>query len=125
MATRQKPATVDEYIEAAPEQSRAKLRELRALLKEVAPQASEALKWGAPVLALQRILFSYAAYKDHINFMPTGLSLDPFRRELGEFKANRETLQLPYDRPLPAALIRRIAEHRLVQVLEHDAKWMY
>lgn len=36
-----KPATVDEYISAAPEHAREKLHEIRAILKEVAPKAEE------------------------------------------------------------------------------------
>lgn len=37
--------------------------EIRSILKNVAPHATEALKWGKPVLEEGRILFSYAAYK--------------------------------------------------------------
>jgi len=50
-----KPKTVDEYIEAAPEHAREKLNEIRSLLKSVAPDASEELKWGQPVLIEKRI----------------------------------------------------------------------
>ncbi len=41
-----KPTTVAEYIAAAPEHAREKLRELRDLLKSVAPNATEELKWA-------------------------------------------------------------------------------
>ena len=39
-----RPRSVDEYIEAAPETAREKLREIRAILKEIAPNATESLK---------------------------------------------------------------------------------
>jgi uncharacterized protein YdhG (YjbR/CyaY superfamily) len=120
-----KPTTVDEYIAAAPEQAQDKLRELRALLKEVAPQATEAIKWGYPVLEEKRILFSYAAFKSHINFMPTGPALKQFKKELAAYKTGQDTLQLPYDKPLPTELIRKIAAYRAKEVREHDAHWMY
>jgi uncharacterized protein YdhG (YjbR/CyaY superfamily) len=58
-----KPRTVSEYIEAAPQHARSHLLEIRSILKNVAPHATEALKWGKPVLEEGRILFSYAAYK--------------------------------------------------------------
>jgi uncharacterized protein YdhG (YjbR/CyaY superfamily) len=67
-----RPGTVDEYIEAAPEAGREKLREMRAILQEVAPNAAEALKWGSPVFEDGRILFAYSAHTSHLNFMPTG-----------------------------------------------------
>jgi uncharacterized protein YdhG (YjbR/CyaY superfamily) len=120
-----KPTTVDEYIAAAPEQAQDKLRELRALLKEVAPQATETIKWGYPVLEEKRILFSYAAFKSHINFMPTGPALKQFKKELAAYATGQDTLQLPYDKPLPKELIRKIAAYRAKEVRENDAHWMY
>jgi len=123
--TKSKPRTVEEYIERAPTESQAKLRELRAILKKVAPKATEALKWGSPVFEQGRILFSYTAYKSHINFMPTKPALEPFMDELSEFKLGKDTIQLPYDQPLPKTLIRKIAAFRVKQVKDHDARWMY
>lgn len=120
-----KPTSVDEYIEAAPAGAQERLREIRAVLKEVAPSAKESLKWGAPVLEEGRILFSYAAYKSHLNFMPTGPAMEPFKGELAQFKSGKDTIQIPYDQPLPKELIRKIAAFRVQQVRENDARWMY
>jgi uncharacterized protein YdhG (YjbR/CyaY superfamily) len=120
-----KPTTVTEYIEAAPKEAQKKLRELRAILKKVAPNATETLKWGSPVFEEKRILFSYAAYKSHLNFMPTRPAMEPFREELAEYKTGKDTIQFPYDKPLPKALIRKIAAFRVKQAREKDARWMY
>ena len=120
-----KPANVDEYINAAPSFARDKLREIRSILKKVAPNATELLKWGYPVFMEDRILFSYSAHKTHINFMPTGPAMEPFREELSEFITGKDTIQLPYDRSLPGILIQKIAKYRIKDVRENDAKWMY
>jgi uncharacterized protein YdhG (YjbR/CyaY superfamily) len=120
-----KPTNIDEYIDAAPEKARSKLRELRAILKEVAPNSKEAIKWGYPVYEERRILFSFSAHKTHINFMPTQPSIEPFLTELSDFKTGKDTIQFPYDKPLPKALIKKIASYRLRDVLDNDAKWMY
>ena len=101
------------------------LRELRAILKKVAPKATEALKWSTPILEDGRILFSYKAFKSHMNFMPTKSSLQPFMKELSGYKLGKDTIQLPYGKPLPKVLIRKIASYRVKQVKEHDAKWRY
>ena len=119
-----KPKTVAEYIEAAPEEAQAKLHEIRAILKKVAPKAVEALKWGYPVFEEERILFSYSAHKSHLNFMPTGASMEPFKEALAAYKTGSDTIQFPYDKPLPKALIRKIAAHRAKQVRDHGARWM-
>lgn len=120
-----KPTTVSEYIDTAPQQAKHHLREVRSILNKVAPDATEVLKWGQPVLEEKRILFSYAAHKAHLNFMPTGPALEPFRDELREYKTGKDTVQFPYDQPLPRELIRKIAEYRAKQVREDDARWMY
>jgi uncharacterized protein YdhG (YjbR/CyaY superfamily) len=119
-----KPATVEEYLLAAPAQAQSHLREIRAILRDVAPEAKETLKWGQPVFEENRILFAYAAFKAHLNFMPTPSSLAPFADELAAYKTGKGTIQFPYDRPLPAELIRRIASYRARDVRENDARWM-
>jgi len=123
--TKIKPSNVDEYIEAAPLVAREKLREIRSILRKVAPDATEMLKWGVPVFLEKRILFSYSAFKTHINFMPTGPAMQPFTKELSEYITGKETIQIPYDRPLPGMLIQKIAQYRVKDVRENDAKWMY
>jgi uncharacterized protein YdhG (YjbR/CyaY superfamily) len=120
-----KPTTVDEYIDAVPKEAQEKLRELRAILKEIAPDATETLKWGQPVFEEERILFSYAAYKSHLNFVPTGPAMEPFKEELTEYKTGKDSIQFPYDKPLPKKLIRKIAASRAGDVRENDARWMY
>jgi uncharacterized protein YdhG (YjbR/CyaY superfamily) len=120
-----KPTTVDEYIKAAPKEAQEMLREIRAVLKKVAPKAREALKWGSPVFEEGRILFSYSAHTSHLNFSPTGPAMKPFKAELAKFKTGKDTIQFPYDKPLPKALIRKVATFRAKQVKESDARWMY
>lgn len=101
-----KPSSVEEYINAAPPIAREKLQEIRSILKDVAPDATEMLKWGNPVFIEKRILFAYSAYKDHINFMPTGPAMKPFGNELSEFTTgNLIQSLLKYDLILRSALV--------------------
>ena len=120
-----RPKTVTEYINAAPREAKKKLRELRAILKRVAPNATETLKWGSPVFEEKRILFSFTAFRSHLNFMPTNPAMKPFKKELAKYVTGKDTIQFPYDKPLPKALIRKIAAFRAKQVREKDARWMY
>lgn len=120
-----KSKNVDDYINAFPEAVRQKLNELRSILKEDAPDATEELKWGKPVFIEKRILFAYAGFKKHMLFMPTGTSLEQFREELNGYKTGKDTIQLTYDKPLSKELISRIASYRRKVVLERDVLWMY
>lgn len=114
-----KPATVAEYVDAAPEHARGKLREMRKCLHEAAPDAEESLKWGMPAFSHKRILFTFAAFKRHISLFPTPSAVKAFAKELSGFRTSTAL-----DKPLPLPLIRRIAAFRVREVVEKDAKWM-
>ena len=119
-----KPATIADYIAAAPRPAQRNLRELYATLKKAAPTAREAIKWSTPVFEDTRILFAFAAYKSHVNFMPTPSVLESFRNELADYKTGKGSIQFPHDARLPKALIAKIAKQRLKELRENDAKWM-
>jgi uncharacterized protein YdhG (YjbR/CyaY superfamily) len=119
-----KPKTIDEYIRVAPPEAYEHLQALRALLRKVAPKATEAIKWGSPIFEEKRILFAFTAHRTHVNFMPTHRTLDHFKEELADYKTGKDTIQLPYDKPLLSALIRKLAMHRAKDVRENDARWM-
>ena len=123
--SRTKPTTVTEYISAAPKHAQKKLREIRAVLKKVAPHATEKLKWGSPAFEEKRILFAFRAFKSHLNFFPTHPALVPFQKDLAEYTTGHDTVQFSYDKPLPKALIRKIAAYRLKQVRDKHARWRY
>jgi len=116
----ERPKTISEYIESAPPQAMAHLRKLYALLKRVAPDAKEAIKWGNPVFEDGRILFAFSAHKAHINFAPTPSAMAPFRDELASYKTGKGTLQIPYDKAVPEKLIRKIAQFRIKDVRDND-----
>ena len=122
--TKAKIRSIDEYINKSIPEAQSLLREIRSILKKVAPNAEEKIKWGQPVLEEKRILFSFSAYKTHINFMPTRRTLDYFRGQLKEYKTGMDTIQFEYGKPLPKKLIKEIAIHRYNDVIKNEARWM-
>jgi len=124
MPAPRKAKTVAEYIDAAPKAAQKKLIEMRACLGEIAPGAEESLKWGVPAFSYKRILFTFAARKDHIGFYPTPSAVEAFSGELAAFKTGNSSIQFPLEKPLPLPLIRKIAGFRVREANEKDAKWM-
>ena len=118
-----RPTTIAGYIRAAPREGQPHLRRLYAILKSVAPEAEETIKWGAPFFVEPRFLFAFSAHKAHCNFAPTAAALEAFRKELEGHKTTRNYLQIPYDKPLPEKLVRKIAQYRLRNMGEGDAFW--
>ena len=115
-----RPTTIAEYIEAAPEAGQPHLRRLYEVLKNVASDAEEAIKWGAPFFVEPRFLFSFSAHKAHLNVALTPATLEAFREEMGGYRTTANFLQVRYDQPLPEDLIRQMAEHRCQAVLQRD-----
>lgn len=120
-----RPTTIAEYIQTAPREGQPHLRRLYAILRSVAPEAEETIKWGNPFFVEPRFLFAFSAHKAHLSFAPTAAALQEFRKELTQHKTTKNFLQIPYDQPLPEDLIRKIAEYRLrvVSEREDDAFW--
>jgi uncharacterized protein YdhG (YjbR/CyaY superfamily) len=119
-----KPTTIADYIDSAPKEAQKRLRELHAILKKAAPGSTEGIKWGSPVFEEKRILFAFAAFKSHLNYMPTPSAMKPFKKGLAKYKTGKGSIQFPYDEPLPKALIRNIAALRVKELREKDVKWM-
>ena len=120
-----RPTTIAEYIRAAPRDAQPHLRRLYAILKSVAPDAEEVIKWGNPFFVEPRFLFAFSAHKAHLSFAPTAATLEAFRKELKQHKTTKNFLQIPYNQSLPEDLIRKIAEYQLraVREREDDAFW--
>jgi uncharacterized protein YdhG (YjbR/CyaY superfamily) len=115
-----RPTTIAQYIQAAPRVAQPHLRRLYAILKSVAPQAQETIKWGTPFFVEPRFLFAFSAHKAHCNFAPMAAALEAFCDDLAAHPTTKNFLQIPYDQPVPEDLIRRIAEHCLRTVRDRD-----
>lgn len=120
-----RPATIAEYIRAAPREGQPHLRRLHALLRSVAPKATQTIKWGMPFFVEPRFLFAFSAHKAHLNFTPMEKGLEPFRKELEKYKTTKGLLQIPYTQALPEKLIRKIARHavRTAGKREDESFW--
>lgn len=118
-----KPKTVNEYIAAAPAETRAKLRQMRACIRKAAPGATESLKWSMPAFSGKRILVMYAAFKNHVSLFPTPSPIKALAKDLAGFKTSKGAIQFPLDKALPLALIRKITAFRVRESLEQDKKW--
>ena len=123
MAIKTKPATIEEYIEAAPKETQAKLRQVHSTIRAAAPGAEEGLKWSLPAYSYKRILVTFAVFKHHIGFYPTPSAVKAFAKQLSKFKTARGSIQFPLEKPLPLSLISKITKFRVKESLEADVKW--
>jgi uncharacterized protein YdhG (YjbR/CyaY superfamily) len=109
--------SVDEYLAGIPEPARSTLKGMRAVIRSVVPpETTEIISYGIPTFKYKRGLVAFAAFTDHCSFFPLGSSvLDSFKEELKEFRVSKGTLHFPLDKPLPAALVKKIVKARIAQ----------
>jgi uncharacterized protein YdhG (YjbR/CyaY superfamily) len=117
MPDRTQTASIDEYIAGFPPETQSRLEEIRALIREEAPAATETISYAIPTFDLKgRHLCHFAAFKNHLSFFPTGEGAAAFAEELKAYKGGKGTVQFPYSQPLPADLVRRMVRYRVGQV---------
>lgn len=117
------PASIDEYIALYPSDVQLKLQELRQVIHDAAPEATEKISWQMPTFYLHGNLIHFAAYKKHIGLYPGDEGIEAFAGEFADFKRSKGAVQFPLDKPLPADLIRRIVVFRVAANLkEAEAK---
>lgn len=98
---------VDAYITASPEEIRSRLSEIRNLIQQTAPQASEAISWGMPTFKLRgKNLIHFAAHKHHLGLYPGEEAIVEFGERLTDYKTSKGAIQLPWSKPLPENLVR-------------------
>ena len=111
------PKTVGEYLAAVPEPARSTLQKVRAAIRSAAPaEATEGISYGMPMFKHKGVLMWYAAFADHCSLFPTAGVIASFKNELKGFRTSKGTIQFPVNKPLPAALLRKMVKARLAQI---------
>ena len=88
------------------------LRELRALITEVAPMAREGISYGMPFYDYEGRLVYFAAMKGYIGlYIPPPIIAD-HARELAEYATTKSAIHLP-SKTLPKALIKKLIRARM------------
>ena len=110
-------AAVEAYLARVPEPAHTTLQTIRARIRAAAPKAAtECISYGMPAFRYKGALVAYAAFKNHCSFFPMQASLlDAMKDELAGYRTSKGTLQFPVDKPLPAALVKKMVKARVAE----------
>ena len=111
------PKSVDEYLGRVPEPARSTLNQVRRTIRSVVPaQATEAISYGIPMFKYQGLLVGFAAFSKHCSLFPTSMAvMKAFKNELKGYQTSKGTIRFPVDKPLPAALVKKLVKARLAE----------
>ena len=114
MAT--KPETVDDYLATLGADKRAALEKLRKTIKAAAPDAEECISYQLPAFRLNGMLVGFGATPKHCAFYPmSSTTVEAHKNELKDFETSKGTIRFQADRPLPAALVRKLVKARVAE----------
>ena len=111
--TSKKSKDVDAYIAKAPKAMRAKLAELRAIIRKTAPMAGEKMSYGMPYYGYKGRLAYFALAKAWIGLYIPPPIIQRHAKELKSYGQTISSIHLPLDKKLPTALIRKLVKARM------------
>ena len=117
-SAKQKPRTIDEYITKVNSDQRATLEKLRRTILAAAPGAEECISYGIPAFRLNgRSLVFFGAWANHCAFYPgSSVTLKNFQDDLKDFQTSKGTIRFSPEKPLPAALVKKLVKARMGEV---------
>jgi uncharacterized protein YdhG (YjbR/CyaY superfamily) len=117
-ARRGAPQTVDAYLARVPEPARSTLQKVRAAIRAaVRKEATETISYRIPAFKHHGVLVWYAAFANHCSLFPTAAVIEAFKKELKDYTISKGTIQFPIDKPLPAALVKKMVKARVAQAV--------
>ena len=112
---------IDEYLSTLPVDVREMLQKLRTTIKSAAPKAEEVISYAMPAFWYHGPLVYFSAFKNHCSFFPANSSLIAnMDKELKPYKTAKGTIQFTVERPLPAALVKKIVKARMQENIERE-----
>ncbi len=110
------PKNVDAYLASVPEPARGTLKKIRAAIRSAVPtEATECISYGMPAFKNKGVLVWFAAFSNHCSLFPTAAVIEEFKKELKGFSTSKGTIQFPMDKPLSAALVKKLVKARIAQ----------
>jgi uncharacterized protein YdhG (YjbR/CyaY superfamily) len=111
-----KPQTIDEYLSRLDSEQRAALEKLRKAIKAVAPAAEECISYQIPAFRLGgKVIVWFGAAANHCAFYPGAFPIQAHKVELEAYDTDKGTIRFQPNKPLPAALVRKLVKTRIAE----------
>jgi uncharacterized protein YdhG (YjbR/CyaY superfamily) len=112
------PTTVDEYLATVPQDVRKALQKLRRTIKSIVPEAEERIAYRIPIFRLQRDLVGFSAQTNPQKRLCSFYTMSPplvkaMKKDLQDYKVSGATIHFTPNKPLPAALVKKIVHARV------------
>ena len=102
-------ASIDEYLDDVSADARVRIDALRAIVHELAPLATETIKYGMPTFEIVgRHRIYAAAWTKHVGVYPVGPAPEPLESRLTALRAAKDTVKFEFAVPFDPELAREL-----------------
>ena len=115
-------AEVDRYLADAPAEHRARLEQMRAVIRAAVPDATERFSYrmpgyGYPGYDYKGMIAWFALQSGHVGLYVRPPTIAHHRSDLAGYTTTKSAVHLPLDRPVPVRLVQKLvrASARLVR----------
>ena len=110
----QRFANTDDYIHSFPPNVQAVLKKIRSTIRQVIPNATEAISYQVPAFKVNgRYIIYFAGWKEHVSLYPIPTGPAGFDKEIEPHTSGKGTIKFPLDKPIPYSLIKKVVKFRL------------
>jgi len=119
-----KPVTIDDYLNPLSADKRATLQKLRKTIQSAAPEAEECISYGLAAFRLNgKPLAGFGASANHLSFYPmSGSITKALADDLHGYDTSKGAIRFATNKPLPAALVRKLIKARIAEIAEGRPK---
>ena len=111
-----KPKTIDEYLAALSDDKRAALEKLRKTIRAAAPKAEECISYQLAAFRQNGMLVAFGATEKHCAFyLMSSSTVAAHKDELKDYDTSKGTIRFQANKPLPAALVRKLVKARIAE----------
>ena len=113
-------SAMDEYLDGLPDEQRRAFEHVRAVVKEVAPEAEEGRSYGMPAFIHSgRPLLGFRAAKKHLSVFPFSPdAVEAVKDRLEGFDISKGTIRFTPDRPVPDDVLADVIRARMREIAE-------
>ena len=117
MIPRPPPVTIDDYLKSTPADRRRTLKDLRAMIRSIIPDAEECISYRMPAFRLNGVVVAgFCATAKGCSYYPfSGSTLKTLARDTRRYSQTKAALHFSPDAPLPMALVRKLIKARIAE----------
>jgi len=110
---------IDDYLKSVDKPTRSALEKIRQVVKEVEPEAEEAMVYGVAGFKYKKRFFvGFSAHQNFLSLYPAATAVKVLENKLKKYDLSKGAIRFTVDNPIPEPLLREIVQIRLNEMVK-------